>query len=559
MLTELYVQNLAIIEDLAIKFEPGLNILTGETGAGKTILITALQLLRGGKATSELVRTGTKSAKITAVFDLENKTVNSEFSDLLEQTEWDPQDTLVIKRTVPASGKSRAYINGAPVVLQTLRQLIPYLLDVVSQHEPQKLLNQESHLYLLDEWGGLDYLRNEFARIYADYQQVRNEILSLEQKRDQAKEQYEWLHHQLTELKQANLRLDEEEELKGLKQRSKYKTQLYESCFKAVQLLQEGELSAAEKLQESIRYLNQAAELDATLAASQQSLEEVIAVVSDTGRDLEAYLNQIDNSDFDAEAVETRLDVIYQLKRKHQTDVAGLLEKINKFEGEISLVDNFDDLLAEKQERAGLLQANLQNVAKTLSKQRRQAASKLSELVEDQLSDLSMPKTHFFVRCNPLDEKEWSPLGGDRIDFLIAPNVGEPLKPLQQIASGGELSRILLAVKEALLSSCLLAETIVFDEVDTGIGGAVAESVGRKMKELAQGRQIFCVTHLPQVASFAQHHVRIYKEVRKGRTVTQLDTLTADERVAEIARMLGGEQTTKASLVHAAEMLKNSQ
>ena len=523
MLTELHIRHLAIIEDLVVSFSPGFNVLTGETGAGKTMLVVALDLLRGARADADLVRHGCAEASVTGIFEIAGK-----------------QEPLIIRRTVSAEGKSRATLDGEPVPLQTLKELQGSLFDIASQHEQQRLMDTASHCDLLDQWGGLAPLQKNYAESFARWKQALSRLSELEARQQRVEQQQEWIRFQYDELQKADLKEGEEENLQGQRDRARHAAQLHEAVGQAQELLAPAAMAQSRKI------LEKAAGLDSTLSPLTALIEQAQVHLEEVSRTLADYENRLEEAPADIEAIESRLALIEQLKRKyHATQISELIARQETFAAELDAAGHFEEQSAQIRVEAEAAHSEMRVREKKLTDQRKKSAELLAKKVEKELSDLAMSQTQFFVRSEELPEESWSEKGSCSIEFLIAPNVGEPLKGLVRIASGGELSRLLLALKSALIGKTALAETFIFDEIDTGIGGAVAFAIGRKMAALAQKHQVVCITHLPQVASQASHHLSICKKVEKGRTITCIETLPEARRKEEIARMLGGEEMLK--------------
>ena len=556
MLTELHIQNLALIEDLAIAMGPHFNVLTGETGAGKTILIAALELLRGGKADADLVRIGAKEASVTATFTFQKPAEN--LLQLLEPFGWQTDDPLILRRVVSADGKSRAYCNGQPVPLQTLKNLQTWLFDIASQHEQQRLLETSTHATLLEDWAGLQILRAEYENNFSKYRAAKNELEELQRKQQEATKQLDWLRSQFQELTTAHLQSGEETTLTAEREKVRHAAGLYEALAEIEQRLYSQSESALSQVQQVSKLLQRITAIDPVLADWQPPLEQSAVVLEETARGVRNYLAALEEDPKNLEEVESRLALLQQLKRKYQGNIEELIAKRESLQQEIFAVDRYDELLAHHQQAVTESWKQVQGVGEKLAQARNKAAKNFSKQVENELADLHMAKTQFFVECKTLLAENWTAAGSSQVEFLLSPNVGEPLRPLARIASGGELSRILLALKGVLMDKALLADTFIFDEVDTGVGGATADAIGKKLLTLSKVHQILCVTHLPQVASFATHHLKIYKQVIGKRTVTQMDPLSPASRADEIARMLGGAQITATTRAHAAEMLKQA-
>ncbi len=563
MLQELSIRNFAIIEDLTIRFGPGLTILSGETGAGKSIIINAVNLLLGSRASAALIRTGAESAELEALFDLPAK---SPVARAMTAAGCDPAEGLMVRRVISANERHRIYINGRLATMQALGELTARLASISGQHAHQGLLKEEEHLSILDHFGDLLPLCGRYGQAYAEMlPMIRREQELLRQQSRQG-EQMELLRFQRQEIAAAAPAAGEDEALE--KERLRLKNG--EALFQTVQQCLDGLYAADGATYESVgamaKELGRVARLDERLAARAKELEEVLFRVEDIAAHLRDYLKHLDLDPQRLDAVEARLDLLNKLKRKYGGTLERVLAHGEEIERRLSEIDHIDEHIAQVRAELRRQHERVCRLAGELAGRRREAARKLAVGVEKELAALKMAGTRFAVEVQSVPAaKESSPFlcwdgqaltesGADRASFLIAPNVGEAIKPLAAIASGGELSRVVLALK-AILARGDDLETVVFDEVDAGIGGGTAELVGKKLAALARRHQILCITHLPQIAKFGDHHLRIVKGVSKGRTRTTITPLDDRQRVEEIARMLGGEKITETTLAHAREML----
>jgi len=554
MLTALHIRDFAIIDEIEVSFGPGLNIMTGETGAGKTIIVEALNLVLGARARTDLIRAGSDHASVTAVFDA--KRIPSGLRRDLENAGIDCGDELIVRRVVSGGGKGRIFISGVPMTGASLKNIVERLVDVSSQHEHQLLLDRNEHVAILDLFGGQPGCLEEYRSIHEKFIRLNEELTRLERNEREAKEKLDFLKFQLKEIKSINPKPGELDEIETNRSRLRHAVTLEEKTRAADAILYRNSGSVVEQLDGALQLLAECSCHDPTIAGWSEGLDRARAEIEDVARGLSRYAESLESDPDALEAMEERLHLIKRLIRKQGGSIEECLSRAGKIESEIDTISNYDDVLAQKKVELDSLAKERRASASRLSESRKTAASDMSEKVEKELNDLGMAKTEFSVAMERLSEDQWDDNGPDAVEFLIAPNVGEPAKPLVRIASGGELSRVMLAIKGVLADRAGLTETSIYDEVDNGIGGAVAEVVGKKLKGVSRMRQIICITHLPQIAVYGDNHIRISKHVKKGRTVTILENLPSDGRVEEIARMLGGEKITDTTRVHAGEMLQ---
>lgn len=564
MLRDLTIRNFAIIDDLSLTLPEGLTVLSGETGAGKSVLIHAVNLLLGSRASAELIRSGSDHAQLEAFFDIG---AQSPVARTMERLGYDPRDGLLVRRLISRAGANRIYINASLATVQILNEITETLASISSQHAHQTLLREEQHLWILDQFGGLLPLRNEVEDLYA-------QILPLLEKRDRLRqlarsrnERLELLRFQQQEIEAAALQPEEDLRLEEERLRLKNHEFLLQTVFAALDSIYSREGSVFERLAEIARNLEKAGGLDAALAEPGRRLQDMVFQIEDLAGELRAYLQQIDMDERRLETVEERLDAVNKLKRKYGGTIEAVRAHLESVQTELASAETIDEQLAAVEKQLVAAAETLKNRAVRLSERRRKTAGILADKIAVELAGLNMPRTRFEVAVAPVAAETDSPAlltcngaritaaGMDRARFRIAPNVGEAMKPLASIASGGELSRVVLAIK-AILAETESVETVIFDEVDAGIGGGTAEVVGRKLAELAGHHQVVCITHLPQIARFGRHHYRIAKRVEKGRTRTTIALLDERGRIEELARMLGGVDITPTTLEHARELLR---
>jgi DNA repair protein RecN (Recombination protein N) len=558
MLIELRAENYAVIDHAIASFGPGLNLLTGETGAGKSILVDALALLMGGKSSAELVRHGAEKAVVSCVFEstpgaeafLEENGIDAEGSD------------IILRREILASGKGRVFVNNQPATVAVLKQLAPELALVHAQTETLSSFDQAQQRILLDRFGSIstDSVAAAHIRWRAAAEKL-NDLLDGEQDRLRMVDLWSY---QSKEIEAARLEAGEDESLETEKRVLANAEKLYAAAMGGFEQLYEGGASAEAALRAALRNVEELARYDARFADAAQQLASARATVGDVSSTLRDYAEAIDASPERLAEIEDRLALLDRLKRKYGKSVAEVIafgEEVGRKLGEVENRDEVLKALRSDLDHAG---SAYRQAASALSIERKGAAIRLAKLAEAQINSLAM-KAHFEVAVGgAADESSWTAQGWDSIEFRIATNAGEPVKPLTEIASGGEMSRVLLALKVAVEESSSKAgkkptpRTLVFDEIDIGIGGRAAEAVGHKLKSLARAQQVLCVTHLPQIAAFADQHLAVEKREDHGRTKTQIRVLDDRARNYEVARMLSGAKVTETSLQHAAQMIAAS-
>jgi len=564
MLKELSIRNFAIIDDLQIRFSEGLTILSGETGAGKSIILNAVNLLLGSRASADLVRTGAQNAELEALFQI---TGSSRVVNIMAEHGYEPSDGLLVRRIISRSDMNRVYINGRMATIQLLNAITENLASISGQHVHQLLLKEEQHLLILDQFGGLMPLREEVSAYFHQMLPFLEKLKELNTIKERQVEQIELLEFQLKEITAANPAWGEDKALEQERVRLKNAEELYQVVYNSIESLYSAPGSVIEKLVDVKKNLDKISQIDPQLKSKMAKLSDTTYQIEDLIEGLRSYLNSIQMDEKQIDAVEERLDTLNKLKRKYGGSIEAVFDKLKSIEQDLANVENIADSIRDTETQISELHSKLKDRALNLSRKRKKTADKFAKKVIDQLATLMMSKTEFKASLQVMaaDGKTNQYLtannhiitetGIDRATFLIAPNIGEALKPLASIASGGELSRVVLALK-ALLVKTDSVETVVFDEVDAGIGGGVAEVVGKKLADLAAHHQVICITHLPQIAKFGDQHYSISKHVTKGRTRTSISLLSDKDRYKEIARMLGGEKITQATLEHAREMLE---
>ena len=563
MLVELRAENYAVIDHAIAVFGPGLNLLTGETGAGKSILVDALALLMGGKASAEVVRHGADRAVVSCVFE-----ATAAADAILEENGIDSTGTeIILRREILATGKGRVFVNNQPATVTVLKLLAPELALVHAQSETLSSFDQAQQRGLLDRFGSLDGA--PVAEAYANWREAAQKLEELEQGEQDRLRMVDLWSYQRKEIESANLAAGEDEALENEKRVLANAEKLYTAALGAFDQLYDGANSAESALRAALRNVEELARYDNKFADAVQQLTSARAIVDDLADTLRDYAEGINASPERLAEIEDRLVVLDRLKRKYGNSIAEVIAFGESVAAKLAEVEDREEIL--KQLRADLARAHAAYVAaaQALSESRQSAAGKLARLAERQINDLAM-KVRFEVHVSPQQgESAWAAHGWDAVEYRIATNQGEPLKPLDEIASGGEMSRVMLALKVSVeegtgkpragsAKGAVAPRTLVFDEIDIGIGGRAAEAVGHKLKVLSRAQQVLCVTHLPQIAAFADQHFLIEKREDRGRTKTQVRLLDDRTRVEEVARMLSGAVVTEASQHHASQMIEAS-
>lgn len=561
MLVQLGISNFAIIRHLDIAFKPGLNILSGETGTGKTILINAVNLVLGGRASTDLVRSGSAEARVEALFSVPE---DSPVRDLLRELGLTFEGGIVVRRTLSREGRSRVQINDSLATLQTLSRLGGFLISVSGQHEHQLLLRPENHLFILDDFGGLTEARLEVGRLFDRWRDITQRKKTLEAEIKALEERQDLARFQVQEISQANIEPGEDEALAQEKKRLQHAGELQEIVLDSYRALYERTDSVISVLSQCVRRIEKATAMDSRLGRLREALEDIRLRTEDAALTLRDLERSVKGNPRRLEEVEERIQLLHRLKRKYGPTLADVLAFGQRASCQVEDLEKKKDGLTTLTREGDFALRDLKERALALSRERRVAAAALEKAVIGELKDLHMSGTAFKVLFHSEGEAPEVPGAGacgigpdgmDQVAFMIAPNIGEDLKPLARIASGGELSRIMLALKTILAREGAV-ETVIFDEVDTGISGATAEMIGEKLLALSRFHQVLCITHLPQIACKGKNHLLVRKEVSGGRTETVVSDLDGDSRVREIARLLGGKEITKKAMAHAEEMIR---
>ncbi|MEW8014398.1 MAG: DNA repair protein RecN [Candidatus Sedimenticola endophacoides] len=556
MLSAILIKNLAVVTFAELEFGPGLTALTGETGAGKSILIDALGLALGDRADNGMIRDGSDRAEITARFDLSH--CPQALAWLREQA-LDTGDECLLRRVLIRDGSSRGYINGTPAAARQLQGLGELLVDIHGQHAHQSLMRREHQRGLLDQYANHRPLLERTAALHARWQQCQQRLRALQSVSSERNERIDLLRYQTSELEGLGLSESELPELESEHSRLSNAGQLIESSQTILSALDESEgISAQDHLNHALSELNQLLHLDDGLAGCREMLESANIQIREAVSELRNYADGIEMDPGRLRQVEERLGEIHDLSRKYRCKPDQLLERLDQLSRELDELEHADVHLGQLQEETADLRRAYLEAAGQLSASRGQAAATLSQEAETRMQALGMPGGRLSFQIQPLPEERYGPGGTDQVEILIGTNPGQRLQPLTKVASGGELSRISLAIEVATLR-CVQVPTLIFDEVDVGIGGAVAEIVGRLLRQLGGGQQVLCVTHLPQVAAQGHRHLKVSKQSNDGETRTGITPLEPHRRVEEIARMLGGVEITDQTLAHAREMLSLSQ
>jgi DNA repair protein RecN (Recombination protein N) len=559
MLIELRAENYAVIDHAIAVFGPGLNLLTGETGAGKSILVDALALLMGGKSSAEVVRHGAEKAVVSCVFE---STANAEA--ILEENGIDAEGTeIILRREIMAGGKGRVFVNNQPATVTVLKQLAPELALVHAQSETLSSFDQGQQRHLLDRYSGAALDAAEKA--YAQWKDAADKLQDLLEGEQDRLRMVDLWSYQAKEIEAASLKAGEDESLETEKRVLANAEKLYAAAMGAFDQLYEGGISAEVCLRAACKHVEELAKYDSRFSEAQQQLESARAIVGDVSSSLRDYAERINASPERLAEIEDRLAVLDRLKRKYGKSVEEILAFGEDVARRLAEVEDRDEILKTLRLRVDDAAKDYRKAAGALSAERKTAAARLAKSAEAQINSLAM-KVKFEIMVHAKEEQSaWTPAGWDEVEYRIATNAGEPLKSLHEIASGGEMSRVMLALKVAVEEAQAKKgrktpspRTLVFDEIDIGIGGRAAEAVGQKLKALSRGQQLLCVTHLPQIAAFADQHFLIDKREQDGRTKMQIRLLDQRASTHEVARMLSGATVTETSLQHAAQMIAAS-
>ncbi len=552
MILELFIQNVAVIEKLNISFKHGMSVLTGETGAGKSIIIDSINLILGNKADKSLIRFGEEKAEVSAVFD-----INSELLGVLEEKGIECEDnSLIITRTLSLDGKSISRINGTPYPLSFVREISPYLINIHGQHDNQALLNPSKHIRFLDEYADLDGILSEYKVLYSNLRDAKSRLEALVMDDDTRIRRLDLLKYQIEEIETADLKDGEEDELL----RKRDMIQNAEKIISAVSEVKENLYSddgkcAYNGIYSAISALERISGLDEKIDEAHGRLTDMLYSVQDIAYEVSAFGEDREYNENTLNDIEDRLDTYSKLKRKYGKTVLEINEFYEKISEELNSLQSIDENIEKTKAEILKIEQDMEISAKELTGIRKKTGVILQEKIEQALNELNMEQARFEVGV--YETEDFQPDGKDRVEFLISANAGEPLKPLVKIASGGELSRVMLAMK-SILSECDSVDTLIFDEIDTGVSGSAAQKIADKLSKISKSKQVISITHHPSLASISDNHYFIEKNTVDGKTKTNVKLLDFDERVLEIARITGGE-ISEISKEHALELIKKAE
>jgi DNA repair protein RecN (Recombination protein N) len=563
VLAELRLENYAVIDNVAIEFAPGLNLLTGETGAGKSILIDALGLLLGEKASSDVIRTGAERAVVAAVFESDGTAARA-IAGIFETNGLDAENgSLILRREIAPGGKGRVFVNNQPATVAVLKQIAPHLAVIHAQNESIANFDAAARQDLLDAYAGVEL--KEVSAAFVHWKQIRGRIAELEQDEQDRMRLLDLWSFQSREIEEARLRAGEDEQLEAEKRVLANAEKIYGAAMNAFDLLYEGNASTSSSLRAAQKHLEELARYEPKFREALGALESARISVEDVGATLRDYAGGIQASPERLAEVEERLALLDRLKRKYGPTLEQAMVFGEDIRRKLSEMENKDQVLLELRAMLAIAADEYRKAARSISRKRLEAGRKLEKLVEAEINDLAMRASFRIAVEENDDEEHWTSSGINQVIYRITTNVGEAMRPLEQIASGGELSRVMLALKASVEAgtnaagkkkSAAAQRTLVFDEIDSGIGGRAAEAVGKKLKALAKGNQVLCVTHLPQIATFADHHYLIEKREAAGRAKVTVRQIAGEERTEEVARMLSGAKLTETSRKHAEQMIR---
>jgi DNA repair protein RecN (Recombination protein N) len=568
MLRTLFIKNFALIDQLDLEFGPGLNIITGETGAGKSIIIDALSLVLGERASTDMIRSGADKSVVEAVFNIAG---NKRVKDLLKDMSIDSEDEIIVRREVNNRGQSRGFVNDTPVPIIQLKSLGDMLIDLHGQHEHQSLLRSETHIDLIDDFGGLDGLIKSFREKYSELSSLIDSLSELISRRDSLNEKKELYSFQIKEIDLIDPQPGELEKLESELKILQNAERLYEATTRLYQMLYETDSSVHDQLVIARNQLEDLSEIDPSFAELKDETETARAIVDEITHSLQNYSSRIEFDPQRLEEIRDRIGALTMLQKKYGGSIEAVISYRQKIGREFELAENFDDEISRLKSNVDAKRRDLSEIAERLSMKRREVAEHVSASITDILADIGIEKAKFEINIQNVVYKnanpEMKPLvklgndfyetdvkGFDKVEFYVSTNVGEQPKPLARIVSGGEVSRIMLALKTILAKSDRLP-VLVFDEIDTGISGRIAAKVGKSLKNLSSFHQIIAITHLPQIAGKADKHFLVEKGIKGKRAVTRVRCLSEDERIQEVARLLSGDDITRAGIEGAKELI----
>ena len=566
MLKTLLVKDYALIEYINIEFGKGLNIITGETGAGKSILIDAMGLLLGERASTEVIRKGASKSYVEGIFDI---TSNKKIDGLLEENEIEPLPELILRREISSKGSNRCFINDTPVSLSVIKNIGNLMVDLHGQHEHQSLLRNETHIDFLDEFGNYHDLTDDYKKLYNELQHLLKKLKELKEKESSLREKKDFYSFQIKEIDSVSPAADEEEKLVEELRILENSEKLESTTSSVYGLIYENENSVYDSIIKIKNELNELTGIDKSFGESFGECENAIALINDIAEFVRNYKSKIDVDPAEVNRKRDRLGAINLLKKKYGGTVNAVLEYRNKIGAEFDLAENFSEKINSFEKQIDSLREQCGKASDNISRKRKQASALINKEVKEVLGDLGIPDSSFDVRITqnkPSDGEEfvivkgnkysYSAKGIDEVEFYISTNFGEDLKPLAKVASGGEVSRIMLALKTILAKNDRFP-LLIFDEIDTGVSGRIAQKVGKALKSLAKFYQVISITHLPQIAGLADHHFIVEKNTNDGRVISSIKKLTENERVKEVAKLMSGENITEASLEGARELINS--
>ena len=550
MLNELHIENLAVIERADIRFAPGLNVLTGETGAGKSIVIDSIGAVLGDRISREMVRRGADHAVVTATFDL-----SEEAKRFLLDNEIDIEDELILQRRISSDGKSSCRICGVPVSAAQLKELASNLVDIHGQNDGRQLTDERRHLEYLDRFGVLGPLLAVYSSLYERFHEIKKQIEALRLDEEEKERLRDRLSYRISELESAELKSGEYDEISSRLSLLRNSEKLTEAIENACALLYDGEENAVSLAQNAEGYAQRAASFAPELEGSVKSIRDAVFSLTDAAEILRDLRDELDFSPEEFDRLESRLALLNRLQRKYNADEEGLITLLDESRQKLDEIDSADETIQKLERELAAARTGLLKKAQQLSEARKAAASELQKRIVSELRDLSMPSVRFAVEFSPVaNEDGFNAKGCDNVRFIMSANAGEELGRISRIASGGELSRIMLAMKNVFAENDPIP-TMIFDEIDSGVSGVAAQRIGEKLYSVSLGKQVMCVTHLPQIAAMADSHFVIAKTERDGRTYTEVTVLDRQGRSQEIARLYGGDHITPLTLANAEEQL----
>lgn len=551
MLQQLYIRNFTLIDELDIELRPGFSVITGETGAGKSIILGAIALLLGQRADSKTIKQGSDRCIIEAHFDLTRYQLKPFFDE--NDIDYDASD-CIIRRELTAAGKSRAFVNDTPVALSLLKELGDMLVDVHSQHQNLLLGKQDFQLEVIDTIAQDQALLNDYQQTFAAYHEKQRQLQALQEEMERNKQNLDFLQFQYEELTNVQLVEDEQEELEQQREMMTHSEDIKTALYEANQHLVADEQGILSRLRKSLSAIHTITKVYPTSEEWIERMESCQIELKDIAQDVEARLEDIDFNPAELERINQRLDKIYDLQKKyHAETIAELIQQRDELKRQLSQIENSDEALASLQNELDVLKKKCLQQAETLTKLRQKASKEIERQMRERLVPLGMPNVRFEVKVN---KTELYKSGQDDIAFLFSANTSSPLQPISQVASGGEIARVMLSLK-AMISGAVKLPTIIFDEIDTGVSGKIAERMAEIMKEMgANDRQVISITHLPQIAALGTTHYRVSKEETATGTTSKMQMLSNDERIHEIAQMLSGSDITAAAIQNAKELLK---